>query len=157
MVDQINNEYGDQIKKVMHQIICAAIKHRKLMDYYLNETGIYSSQHHILMELSRDQVASQKELADRMSVSSATIAVSLKKLEKGGYISKEMDDTDNRLNQITLTEKGKKVVEQSKLIFKTLNFQVFDDFEQKELEDLSGLLTKLNSKLNEIDSSLKTT
>ena len=152
-----NNEYSDQIKKVMHQIICAAIKHRKLMDFYLARTGIYSSQHHILMELSRNQFASQKEIADRMNVSSATIAVSLKKLEKGGYISKEMDDTDNRLNQITLTDKGKKVVEQSKQIFQTLNYKVFDDFEHKELEDLSELLHKLNNKLNEIDSSLKST
>ena len=92
-----------------------------------------------------------------MNVSSATIAVSLKKLEKGGYISKEMDDTDNRLNQITLTDKGKKVVEQSKQIFQTLNYKVFDDFEHKELEDLSELLHKLNNKLNEIDSSLKST
>jgi Mn-dependent DtxR family transcriptional regulator len=37
-----------------------------------------------------------------MDVSAATIAVSLKKLEKGGYINKVMDEGDNRLNQITM-------------------------------------------------------
>lgn len=149
------DENTDQIKKVMHQIISAAIKHRKLMDYYLVETGIFSSQQQILMELSRKQFSSQKEIADRMNVSSAAIAVSLKKLERGGYISKEMDDADNRLNQITLTDKGCNVVEQSRQIFKNLNRRVFEDFKEDELEELSKLLCKLNSKLNEIDSSIK--
>lgn len=150
------NEYGNQIKKVMHQIIYVAIKHRKIMDCLLAETGVFSSQHHILMELSRNQFASQKEIADKMNVSAASIAVSIKKLEKGEYISKEMDVYDNRLNQITLTEKGKKVVEESKQIFKTIDIKVFDEFEQQEIEELDKLLTKLNRKLTVIDNELKT-
>lgn len=158
MYDQLNiNENDEQVKIVMQQIITAAIKHRKLMDSFLANIGIFSSQHHILLEMSRNQFASQKELADRMGVSSATIAVSLKKLENGGYISKEMDNADNRLNQITLTEKGIDVVQKSRQIFNDLNLKVFDDFDITELEDLSKLLYKLISKLNLIDRNLKST
>jgi DNA-binding MarR family transcriptional regulator len=148
-------DYSYQLKKVMYQIISAAIKHRKIVDYLLQDTGVYSAQHQILMELSRNQFASQKEIADKMNVSSATIAVSLKKLEKGGYISKEIDDADNRLNQITLTDKGKYVVEQSRKIFKSTDLRVFDGFDQKELEELSRLLAKLNKNLEIIDNSIK--
>lgn len=150
-----NRDYSYQLKKVMHQIISAAIRHRKIMDFLLQDTGVYSAQHHILMELSRNQFASQKEIADRMNVSSATIAVSLKKLEKGGYIRKEVDDSDNRLNQITLTEKGRNVVEESRRIFKSTDLKVFDGFDQTELEDLSRLLAKLNHNLEKIDNSIK--
>ena len=50
-------------------------------------------------------------------VSGATMAVSLKKLEKGGYINRLVDQHDNRCNQICITEKGREVVEES--VFRT--------------------------------------
>jgi DNA-binding MarR family transcriptional regulator len=93
-------------KHIIHQLITFAIKHRKIMQNYLDATGVYHAQHRLLMEISRNPNAPQIELERQMDVSSATIAVSLKKLEKGGYIIKKTDDVDNRLNQIVITEKG---------------------------------------------------
>src|SRR5690554_3253070 len=93
-------------KHIIHQLITFAIKHRKIMQNYLDATGVYHAQHRLLMEISRNLNAPQIELERQMDVSSATIAVSLKKLEKGGYIIKKTDDVDNRLNQIVITEKG---------------------------------------------------
>ena len=72
------------------------------------------------MEISRNPNASQNDIARQMDISAATVAVALKKLESGGYISKEVDEEDNRLNKITITEKGNKVVEQSKQIFEMI-------------------------------------
>lgn len=134
-------------KEIIRQIIGFAMKHRKIMQNYLDETGVYQAQHHLLMIISHNQNASQKELAMSMDVSPATIAVSLKKLEKGGYIKKEMDKGDNRLNQITITEKGNKVIEQSKQIFESTDQKVLEGFSEEEKVNLSALLRKLDTNL----------
>ncbi len=142
-------------KEIVHQIIGFAMKHRKIMQNHLDETGVYQAQHHLLMMISRNQNASQKDLALSMDVSAATIAVSLKKLEKGGYITKEMDEGDNRLNQITITEKGNQVVEQSKQIFEATDGRVFEGFTEEEKQTLSSLLRKLNANLIQMEDEIK--
>ena len=153
-----NNEKVNQIcnKNIIYQIICFAMKHRKVMQNYLDETGVYQAQHYLLMKIFHNQNASQKELAMSMDVSAATIAVSLKKLEKGGYIKKEMDEGDNRLNQITITEKGNKVVEQSRKIFEATDRKVFEGFTEDEKSTLYALLQRLDVNLAHMDEEIKT-
>ena len=87
--------------------------HRAVMERMLSTTGVYRSQHKILMTISHNPNISQKELADRNEVSTATIAVSLKKIEKGGYIKRLVDEKDNRYNQICITQKGQEIVDKS--------------------------------------------
>ena len=153
----MNNNCVNKIsnKEIIHQLINFAMKHRKIMQYYLDETGVYHAQHRLLMEISRNPSASQKDIARSMDVSAATIAVSLKKLEKGGYIKKEMDEVDNRLNQITITEKGNRVVEQSKQIFDSIDRMVFEGFNEAEKSSLLVLLQKLNSNLVKMEDEIR--
>lgn len=142
-------------RDITHQIIYFTIKLRRIMQSYLDETGVYQAQHRLLMEISRNPNASQNDLATSMDVSAATVAVSLKKLEKGGYINREMDEADNRLNIITITEKGNKVVEQSKRIFDSADRQVFEGLTEEEKQTLFVLLQKLNANLDRIEDAIK--
>lgn len=142
-------------KKIIHQFINFALKHKKIMQYYLDETGVYQAQHRLLMEISHNQNISQNDIARSMDVSAATIAVSLKKLEKRGYIKREIDQEDNRLNKITITDKGKKVVEKSKQIFDTVDQKVFEGITEEEKFTLLVLLQKLNDNLNRMEDELK--
>ena len=150
-----DHENRSNMKGIVHQLIGFAIKHRKIMQSNLDQTGVYQSQHRLLMKISHNQNVSQKDLAGFMEVSAATIAVSLKKLEKGGYIKKEMDQGDNRLNQITITEKGKKVVEQSEQIFSSTDREVFEGFTEEEMDTLSFLLKKLDANLAKMEDEMK--
>ena len=142
-------------KKIIHQLISFAIKHRKIMQYYLDETGVYQAQHRLLMVIAHNPNASQNDIAKMMDVSAATIAVSLKKLKKEGYIKKEMDEEDNRLNKIALTEKGNRVVEQRRQIFETTDQKVFDGFTEEEKNTLSVLLQKLDDNLVRMEDEIK--
>lgn len=151
----MENQYHDVNRKLIHQLIYFALKHRKIMQHYLDETGVYHAQHRLLMEISRNPNASQNDIARVMDVSAATIAVSLKKLEKEGYINKEMDEGDNRFNKISITEKGNRVVEQSKQIFEASERKVFDGFTEKEKFALSLLLQKLEANLEKMEDEIK--
>ena len=90
---------------------------RRYLDRKVCHTGVYPTQHRLLMELYRNPNCSQVGLAEKFDVSAAAIAVSLKKLEKGGYITRLADEADNRINQVSVTEKGKEVIHKSFLIF----------------------------------------
>lgn len=81
-------------------------------------------------------------------VSTATVAVSLKKLENGGYIRRVVDKDDNRYNQICITEKGKAIVDGSILFFQKLETQMYGGFEPEELEVLQGFLDRIRHNLN---------
>jgi len=142
-------------KGIIHQLISFVIKHKKIMLNYLDETGVYQSQHRLLMEISHNSNTSQIDIARSMNVSAATVAVSLKKLERGGYINKVMDKWDNRLNQITVTEKGNRVVEQSKQIFESTDRKVFMGLTEEEKHTLSVLLRKLDANLDRMDDEIK--
>ena len=157
MDKNMDNNYIDKIsnKEVIRQLIIFAVKHRRIMQKFLDETGVYQAQHRLLMEIFRNPDASQNDIARSMDVSAATIAVSLKKLEKGGYIKRETVEEDNRFNKITITEKGNKVVEQSKQIFDLVHQKVFEGFSEEEKRTLFTLLQKLNSNLDRMEAETK--
>lgn len=122
--------------------------HRSVVEHRLEGTGVYRSQHQILMYVSNNPNVSQKDLAKMYGVSGATIAVSLKKLEKGGYIKRMVDQDDNRCNQICITEKGRKVVEESILIFQRLESCMFEGFSEHDMNVLGTLLDRIYGNLD---------
>lgn len=69
------------------------------------------------------EIASQRELAEALRVSPATIATSLKSLERLGYVEKKADEQDGRRNRVMITEKGKAAVKQC--------FELFDEIDRR--------------------------
>ena len=137
-----------------HSVMVRYMKIMKLYRYILDErlrqTGVYRSQHQILMMLSDHSNVSQKEIAERLYVSTATIAVSVKKLEKGGYITRAVDQEDNRMNKLCLTEKGRHMVEHSRDFFHSLEKQIFCDFSKEELAAVGKYLDRIYDNLSQI-------
>lgn len=117
--------------------------HRNVLERGLNGTGVYRSQHQLLMYIADHPNLSQKEIARQMQVSAATVAVSLKKLESGAYIRRVVDQADNRYNQICITEKGQKVVEHSICFFNRLETRLFDGFSEQEMGEFQGYLDRM--------------
>jgi len=153
----MHNDYSDKIinKKIIHQLISFTIKLKKVMQNYLDETGVFHSQHRLLMFISHNPDVSQNAIARSMDVSPATVAVSLKKLEKGGYIKREMNEEDNRLNKIIITRKGNEVAKQSREILESADQKVFEGFTEDEKATLSVLLQKLNDNLARMEEEIK--
>lgn len=117
--------------------------HRRKIEKLLDGTGLHRAQHRMLMTLSDCPVTSQVELANILEVSAATVAVSLKKLEKGGYIQKTQQEQDSRVRFVELTEKGRGVVEESKEIFHQMDAKLLEGFDKEQLEVLQNLLGQM--------------
>lgn len=143
-------EWNSPYRALMHTYMGINRLQRTVLERELNKTGVYRSQHQLLMYISDNPNASQKDLAGMHHVSAATVAVSLKKLEHGGYIRRVVDQADNRFNQICITEKGKEIVEGSIAYFQRVEAQMYEGFEPEELLELQGYLDRIYQNLNRL-------
>ncbi|MFW6677463.1 MarR family winged helix-turn-helix transcriptional regulator [Lacrimispora sp. AGF001] len=138
----------------MHSVMTKYMKimkmHRCILDEQGKQTGVFRSQHQILMMLSEHSNVSQKEIAKRLYVSTATIAVSVKKLEKGGYITRIVDKEDNRMNQLCLTEKGRDMVSKSREYFRNVEMKMFQGFSDEDLMNMGKVLDRIYDNLSQI-------
>ncbi len=124
--------------------------HRKLAERRAAKTDIQPSQHRMLMYLAKAETSpSQCEIAKKFEISPAAVATTLKKLEKMGYVEKvrSSDDGDGRVNEIKITEKGKKEADDTREYFLHIDKTMFENFSQEEMSELSRLLKKAYNNL----------
>ena len=97
-----------------------------------------------LVRISREEGnPSQKELAEKMELSTAAVAVSLKKLETGGYVARCADTDDSRINRVTVTEKGRLTVKKSHALFDALDTEMFAGVSEEEIDLCMTTMEKL--------------
>lgn len=113
--------------------------------------GIHQKQHITLMHLARNEDISQKQLAEHFKVSPAAVAVSLKKLEAKGLISRKSSSDDGRCNTLKITEKGRAMVNETHKIFTAIDYAMFDELSDREIEVFINCLEKIQSNLKRID------
>lgn len=144
-------EAGDEFRSTvnpMKVMIFVGQLHRRTLERLVGETGLHRGQHRMLMTLADHEFGSQTELANMLEISAATVAVSLKKLEKGSYIRKTVKEDDSRANFVQLTEKGKTIVENSREIFNKMDRQAVKGFSQEELNALREYLWRMYDNLS---------
>ena len=138
-------------KSIEHQMVTQYIwtikQHRTILEHRIADTGVYRSQHQMLMHISEYPNVSQRDLAEHLRISAATVAVTLKKLEKGGYIQRKVDKQDNRYNQICLTEMGSQIVKESVRIFQEIERAMFAGFSSEDRDAMSSLLNRISDNL----------
>lgn len=128
-------------------------EHRKILEKSISSLGIHPSQHHFLMHISLNGACTQNSIAEAMNISAATVAVSLKKLEKGGYIEKRISPEDNRSNLIALTEKGEDVVVKSKLLFEEIDQKMFESVTEEQQELLHKYMEQIINNLINLEEN----
>ena len=95
------------------------------------------------------EIASQRELAQTLRVSQATIATSLKSLERLGYVEKRLDDQDNRRNRVAITQKGEAAVKQCFEVFNEVDRRMTEGLSAQEWEELDRLQHRMLDNLRE--------
>lgn len=134
-------------KEMQHQIVNLFRQSdqsmKRAIGKKVEDTGIYRSQHRLLMFLGKHPDCSQIVIANKLEISPAAVAVSLKKLEKAGYITRSCDVEDNRMNHVVITDKGKKAIDQSILYFQEIEDAMFEGFSQEELETYAAFLERV--------------
>lgn len=75
----------------------------------INGLGVHPGQLPMIKLLGEEGQLSQKEISQKLHVKPPTVAVSIKRMEHGGYLKKSSDKADQRVKLISLTEKGQQI------------------------------------------------
>ena len=105
--------------------------------------GLVPSHGDILACLYQYNKMTMKDIADKIHRTRPTVTVLAAKLEKLGYIKREVSDSDNRYTYISLTKKGNDFKPVFEKISNDLNNMLYKNLSDKEVEILENLLLKM--------------
>lgn len=143
------NETAQKERRLMHMFLSASRLHHALAESKISNLGLHRSQHHMLMCIKHSDSVCQKDLAQKLEISPAAVAVSLKKLEAAGFVERQASDDDNRINNIKLTKKGDELIEKTSEYFLYIDHVTFESFTEEEMELFEALLIKMKRSLKD--------
>ncbi len=130
--------------------------HHTLAERRVGELGIHRAQHMLLMHLARnDAPLSQRALAEHMEISTAAVAVALKKLEASGYIHRASCRQDTRANDTHITERGLRIVAESRAAFDEIDAAMFAGISSEDLALCLSVMQKIEENLKQMICSGK--
>lgn len=140
-------------RSLVHEIITLTVTHRYRVGKAASELGLYFGQPGILEYILMNNGCTQKELAEHLHVSPASVATTLKRMEKSGFILRAEDKDDTRKKRLTATEKGSDALRSFRKVCEETDGQLFKNFSEEEKEQLMGYLKRLNSNIAASDLS----
>lgn len=137
-----------ELNHLVRELISISVIHRYRITQSASSVGLYFGQPMILDYVSEHDACTQKELAEAMHISAASIAITIKRIEKAGLIVRTPDEADSRKNHLSVTEKGREALTEFKKICQSTDEAMFRDFTPEERETLHNLLVRLHQNLD---------
>lgn len=148
-----NIKENEQLCRVVWELMRTERMHKTIVDSRMSELGLHRGQHHILMELRRAECTpsakalSQKDLAKKLGVSAAAVAMTIKKMEADGYIRRVQSPLDSRLNELYLTDLSRDILERSHSIFREVDRATYAGLTEEEMDIMMQCLQKMQDNL----------
>lgn len=113
--------------------------------------GHHGQGHHgqgrLLSILLHQNGITQKELAELLTITPASVSELINKLEIGGYIEKKQNEEDKRITNIFLTDGGKFFAEKMEENHTEIAKDIFSSLNEDEQKQLISLLQTLEKSL----------
>lgn len=138
-------------EKIFIALMAAHSAHAEASRKVIAELGLTEGQPRILYILYRQDGHVQKELAQIAGIRESTLTVLLSKLEKIGYIRKEICYVSGkkRAYKIFLTEEGRAKAEELENVVEALEVKSFQGFSKEERETVLKLITRIEENLKQ--------
>ena len=99
-MNNINKEYFGRYISILYRQ--ASVFYSK----EFNKFGIGAGQYMFMIHLYKNDGISQEKLSELINIDKGTTAKAIKKLEELGYVERNKDISDKRVNKIYLTDKA---------------------------------------------------
>jgi DNA-binding MarR family transcriptional regulator len=130
--------------KAILEIIRTANALTKAGDKFFSQFNVTSAQYNALVVLNvSEEKINQRELGTKLVVSRSDITGIVDRLEKSGYVKRVPHPKDRRIKLLSITEKGKKLIN-----------KVEDKYFKRLEEIVSNLTLKDKKKLIEINGKI---
>lgn len=117
----------DDITK--QQCLCASLRKAtrvitKRYDEHLKPSGLRITQYSMLANIGRNPGVTVSELANILVMDQTTVSRNLQVLNKLGYIDIQESDNDQRVRIVHISDLGKKIFDQAKLLWTKVQSEV---------------------------------
>ena len=137
----------ERLRELIGTVNKVYIMHRK---YFLKKSqsyGLYVGQPALLRFVRAHPGCTQTEIADDLGVSSASVAFSVKRLEKTGFLMKQINTLNMRCNKLYVTSEGLEVLDKFQDVYDEMNMAMFEGFSEEELEQLASFAERVQSNI----------
>ena len=142
----------DKLRTLIGSLNRAFITHRKFVLKKSQSFGLYVGQPQVLAYVRHNPGCTQTEIAEYLGVSSASIAFSTKRLQKAGYLMKQVNHLNMRCNKLYVTREGEDVLDRFKDVYDDMNLAMFEGFTVEELEQLMSFTERVNKNMGKMIS-----
>ena len=101
----------------------------------------------ILKLLSENETMTQRQIAEEIRVTPATIYGTMKRMEKAGLIHRETNEKDGRVNCISLTDDGRAKMIEAKVAIDQSHSEMLTGFNEEELCMLLNFVRRMGENL----------
>lgn len=133
------------VDRRLHDVMHA---HHTTMRQYFQSHGLFNGQPVMLFEIQQSPGITQKELADRMNITPASVAVSIRRMEAEGLVLRRRDARDARLQRLTLTSKGESLDKACRQARDIIIDVLYEDFSPEELAGMDRMLRHMQQKID---------
>lgn len=109
----------------------------------IKPTGLTPATAGVLRIIGREPELSQRELAARLGTVPSRVVVLVDTLETAGLVTRSRDRDDRRQHRLTVTEAGRRILDELRAAAETQNIDVLAPLEPTEREVFTALLSKL--------------
>lgn len=132
-----------EFRMLVWQISRNALVRRILSDRIVDGVGLQRGRFPMLNVVMHHEGCTQCEIAELLHISPASVAVSLRRMERDGLVRRMADEGDQRCKRIYLTEKAREIAAVCQEKFEALDAKMFSGLSAQELETLSKIQNRL--------------
>ena len=124
--------------------------HHRYIQPRVKALGVFRGQPPVLLTIAEHPGISQVELARSVHVQLPTLARTIDRMAEAGFVSRESDPDDHRINRLSLTAQGKEIVKQLSVVHDVEHRDVFSVLSVAEQKQLCSLLDRITERYESI-------
>lgn len=122
---------------------------RNAFDRCLKPLNVTRSQWWVLAYLSRKDGMTQSELAEELDLGKVAVGGLIDRLEKSGFLRRDADATDRRVNRLYLEAKSKRLIVKMRKVSHRMNQKILSGMNDQILEITATTLDGMKRNLLE--------
>ncbi|OFI07110.1 putative HTH-type transcriptional regulator [Clostridium acetireducens DSM 10703] len=128
-----------KISEILLSVIYKFVERDKKAKYFGTDTALYHSEIHMIEFIKENKDLHISAIARKLDITRGAVSQTIKRLEKKGFIVKEMDEDNNSKLLIKLTEKGEIANYNHKKYHKSFDKIILDILKNEEEHNVEFL------------------
>ena len=144
-----------RVEKVTEAMEQFFILRRNSMRIQAAELGLYYGQAPILRYIFEHQGCTQKEIADALGITPASVAFSTKRMQNADLLQKQINAENMRCNKLSVTQKGRDILAAFSENYAKMQTDLFQDFSDEDIARFTDFMERLNQFYKETNSDIE--